>query len=46
MSIDLDAMSRDGDVTNPMSSLEEVLQVDHMARDAAWAQIEQAERRT
>ncbi|MBT8412667.1 MAG: 1-deoxy-D-xylulose-5-phosphate reductoisomerase [Octadecabacter sp.] len=42
----LDAMSRETAVTNPMSSLEEVLQVDHMARDAAWAQIQQAERRT
>jgi len=42
----LDAMSRDHAVTKPMSSLEEVLAVDHMARDAAWAQIEQAERRT
>jgi len=31
-------------VTNPMSDLEEVLAVDHMARSAAWAQIERTER--
>jgi 1-deoxy-D-xylulose-5-phosphate reductoisomerase len=39
----LDALSREISVTIPMSSLEEVLAVDHMARNAAWAQIEQTE---
>ncbi len=39
----LDAVSSDFRLTNPMSSLEEVLQVDHMARQTAWDQIARME---
>ncbi|MEM7722777.1 MAG: 1-deoxy-D-xylulose-5-phosphate reductoisomerase [Pseudomonadota bacterium] len=39
----LDAISSEIRLTNSMSSLEEVLQVDHMARKTAWAQIERTE---
>jgi 1-deoxy-D-xylulose-5-phosphate reductoisomerase len=39
----LDAISSDFSLTNPLSSLEEVLEVDHMARKGAWTAIEQTE---
>ena len=39
----LDAISSDFSLTNPLSNLEEVLEVDHMARKGAWTAIEQTE---
>jgi 1-deoxy-D-xylulose-5-phosphate reductoisomerase len=39
----LDAISSEIHLTIPMSSLEEVLETDHMARQTAWAQIDRME---
>ncbi len=39
----LDAVSSDFRLTNPMSSLEDVLTTDHMARQTAWDQIARME---
>jgi 1-deoxy-D-xylulose-5-phosphate reductoisomerase len=39
----LDAMSSDFGLTIPPSGLEDVLEVDHMARKAAWREIQKRE---
>lgn len=41
----LDAVSSDPGLADPMSSLEEVLDVDHMARQSAWSQVARMERK-